>query len=139
MKYDLMDVVLVFISTEKSTDKDELCGMLEVLLDDKTVLFDAVDKAVYEVFFENVAYALGGRKLDWLLISHMEPDHAATIESLLLRYPRLNLDWLLTGKGRMYRDESAPEALPLPVSGPSVSRIVVFYSDNTYQEFHPTE
>jgi hypothetical protein len=36
MKYDLMDVVLVFISTEKSTDKDELCGMLEVLLDDKT-------------------------------------------------------------------------------------------------------
>lgn len=61
------------------------------------------------------------------------------LESLLLHYPRLNLDWLLTGKGRMYRDESAPETLPMPISGPSVSRIVVFYSDNTYQEFHPTE
>ncbi len=34
MKYDLMDVVLVNISTEKNTDKDELCGMLEVLLDE---------------------------------------------------------------------------------------------------------
>ena len=61
------------------------------------------------------------------------------LESLLLHYPRLNLDWLLTGKGRMYRDESAPETLPLPFSSPTVSRIVVFYSDNTYQEFHATE
>ncbi len=58
-----------------------------LLLDEKTVLFDTVDKAVFEVFFENVAHALGGRKLDYLLISHMEPDHAATIEGLLLRHP----------------------------------------------------
>jgi Uncharacterized flavoproteins len=62
-----------------------------LLLDEKTVLFDTCDKAVYEVFFENVAYALGGRKLDYLLISHMEPDHAATIESLLLRYPEARI------------------------------------------------
>ena len=62
-----------------------------LLLDEKTVLFDTVDKAVYEVFFENVAYALGGRKLDYLLISHMEPDHAATIEGLLLRYPETRI------------------------------------------------
>ena len=62
-----------------------------LLLDEKTVLFDTVDKAVYEVFFENVAYALGGRKLDYLLISHMEPDHAATIEGLLLRHPGVRI------------------------------------------------
>ena len=62
-----------------------------LLLDEKTVLFDTVDKAVYEVFFENVAYALGGRKLDYLVISHMEPDHAATIESLVLRYPEVRI------------------------------------------------
>ena len=62
-----------------------------LLLDEKTVLFDTVDKAVFEVFFENVAYALGGRKLDYLLISHMEPDHAATIEGLLLRYPEARI------------------------------------------------
>ncbi len=58
-----------------------------LLLDEKTVLFDTVDKAVYQTFFENLDYALAGRKLDYLVIHHMEPDHAATVESLLLRYP----------------------------------------------------
>ena len=50
-----------------------------LLNDEKTVLFDTVDKAVSRTFFENLAHALGGRKLDYLVISHMEPDHAATI------------------------------------------------------------
>ena len=66
------------------------------------------------------------------------------LESLLLHYPRLNLEWLLTGKGRMYKDASAGEedgAVDLfPASMPGgrdVERIVVFYSDNSYQEFHP--
>lgn len=58
-----------------------------LLLDEKTVLFDTVDKAVYQTFFENLDYALAGRTLDYLVIHHMEPDHAATVESLLLRYP----------------------------------------------------
>ena len=62
-----------------------------LLLDEKTVLFDTVDKAVFEVFFENVAFALGGRKLDYLVISHMEPDHAATIEGLVLRHPEVRI------------------------------------------------
>ena len=62
-----------------------------LLLDEKTVLFDTADKAVGRQFFENVAYALGGRKLDYLLISHMEPDHAATIEDLILRYPEVQI------------------------------------------------
>jgi flavorubredoxin len=62
-----------------------------LLLDEKTVLFDTVDKAVYETFFENVAHGLNGRSLDYLLISHMEPDHAATVESLLLRYPGVKI------------------------------------------------
>ena len=58
-----------------------------LLLDDKTVLFDTVDKAVAHVFFENVAGVLNGRKLDYLIVHHMEPDHAATLEDLLYRYP----------------------------------------------------
>ena len=58
-----------------------------LLLDEKTVLFDTVDKAVARTFFENVAHALNGRKLDYLVVHHMEPDHAATIEDLMLRYP----------------------------------------------------
>ncbi len=62
-----------------------------LLLDEKTVLFDTVDKAVYSVFFENVAYALGGRKLDYLVVHHMEPDHAATLELLVTRYPEAKI------------------------------------------------
>ena len=58
-----------------------------LILDEKTILFDTVDKAVAHNFFDNVAYVLGGRKLDYLVISHMEPDHAATIEDIALRYP----------------------------------------------------
>ena len=72
-----------------------------LLLDEKTVLFDTVDKAVFEVFFENVAHALGGRKLDYLVISHMEPDHAATIEGLLLRYPEVRILCNAKAKGML--------------------------------------
>ena len=60
-----------------------------LLRDEKTVLFDTVDKAVGRTFFENVAHELQGRKLDYLVVSHMEPDHAATIEELTLRYPEV--------------------------------------------------
>ena len=62
-----------------------------LLLDEKTVLFDTVDKAVAHNYFENVAYALGGRKLDYLVVHHMEPDHAATIEDIALRYPEAKI------------------------------------------------
>ena len=62
-----------------------------LLLDEKTVLFDTVDKAVYQVFFENVEFALGGRGLDYLVISHMEPDHAYTIGDLIVRYPDVKI------------------------------------------------
>ena len=62
-----------------------------LLLDEKTVLFDTVDKAVYSVFFENLAYALNGRPLDYLVIHHMEPDHAATLELLVTRYPEAKI------------------------------------------------
>lgn len=62
-----------------------------VLLDEKTVIFDTVDKAVEGTFFENLSYALGGRPLDYLVISHMEPDHAATVESLVIRHPETRI------------------------------------------------
>lgn len=62
-----------------------------LMLDEKTALFDTVDKAVYQTFFENVAYALNGRELDYLVISHLEPDHAYTIEALLVHYPNIKI------------------------------------------------
>ena len=62
-----------------------------LVLDEQTVLFDTVDRAVSEVFFENIAHVLGGRKLDYVVVNHMEPDHAATLQELTLRYPDVRI------------------------------------------------
>ena len=58
-----------------------------LLLDEKTVLFDTVDRAVQHQFFQNLEHALQGRRLDYVFVHHMEPDHAATLGDLLVRYP----------------------------------------------------
>ena len=58
-----------------------------LLLDEKTVLFDTVDKSVSEQFMENVEHVLSGRRLDYVVIQHMEPDHSATLAELLRRHP----------------------------------------------------
>ena len=62
-----------------------------LLMDEKTVLFDTVDAAVADVFFENLKHLLGERTLDCLVIHHMEPDHSATLGGLLLRYPGVKI------------------------------------------------
>lgn len=55
--------------------------------DEKTALFDTVDSAVGDLFFENLAHALDGRALDYVVIQHMEPDHSATLGRLLEKFP----------------------------------------------------
>ena len=55
--------------------------------DEKTVLFDTVDSAVSDRFFENLAHALDGRALDYVVVQHMEPDHSATLGLLLEKFP----------------------------------------------------
>lgn len=62
-----------------------------LLLDEKTVLFDTVDRAVSDTFFENVEGVLNGRKLDYLVIHHMEPDHSASFEGIVDRYPNVKV------------------------------------------------
>ena len=62
-----------------------------VILDEKTALMDTADVSVGAQFLENVAAALNGRGLDYLVIDHMEPDHAAMIEAVLLRWPGVQI------------------------------------------------
>lgn len=62
-----------------------------LVLDEKTVLIDTVDKSVAGVFFENLEHLLAGRKLDYLIVNHMEPDHAATLGELKLRHPETQI------------------------------------------------
>lgn len=58
-----------------------------LILDEKTAILDTVDSSVSAQYLENVAHVLNGRKLDYLIVNHMEPDHCANIEELVRRYP----------------------------------------------------
>lgn len=62
-----------------------------LLLDEKTVLFDTVDWSICRQFLENIQAVLNGRSLDYLVINHMEPDHGAAIEEIILRYPDVKI------------------------------------------------
>ena len=62
-----------------------------LLMDDKTVLFDTVDSAVRTTFRENVAHVLNGRAPDYLVVHHMEPDHAAEMADLARQYPDMGI------------------------------------------------
>ena len=62
-----------------------------VLKDEKTVLFDTVDWAVSSQLFENLEAVLGGRALDYVIVNHMEPDHCATLEDVVRRYPEVKV------------------------------------------------
>ena len=59
-----------------------------LITDEKTVLFDTADHAIGHQFLENIKAVLNGRALDYLVVNHMEPDHCAMIEELILRYPK---------------------------------------------------
>ena len=62
-----------------------------VLLDEKTVLLDTVDRSVSDLFLENLAHVLGGRKLDYIVVNHMEPDHCATLQEVARLYPEAKI------------------------------------------------
>ena len=61
------------------------------------------------------------------------------LESLLLHYPALNIDWVITGKGKMYKeDPSNPsENSFFAQNNKTVAKITVFYDDGTFEEFQP--
>ncbi|WP_414601481.1 FprA family A-type flavoprotein [Faecalicoccus sp.] len=62
-----------------------------VLLDKKNVLFDTVDWSVCGQFLENLKHILDGKKLDVIVIHHVEPDHLASLEEVMLRYPEARI------------------------------------------------
>ncbi|MDS0526253.1 FprA family A-type flavoprotein [Clostridium sp. SHJSY1] len=71
-----------------------------LLLDEKTVLFDTVDWSICRQFLENIKSVLADRDLDYMVINHVEPDHAACIEEIILRYPNVKI--VCTQKAAMF-------------------------------------
>ena len=74
-----------------------------VLTDEKTVLIDTADWSVGKQFIENVEYVLAGKPLDVLIVNHFEPDHAATLGEILLRYPDVTV--VTTAKGKAFAEQ----------------------------------
>ncbi len=62
-----------------------------LLMDKQSVLFDTVDWSACRQLLENIEYLLGDKKLDVLVINHMEPDHGACVEEILIRYPNVKV------------------------------------------------
>lgn len=62
-----------------------------LLLDEKNVLFDTVDWSAGRQFIENIQSVLGDKPLDYLVVNHVEPDHAAALEEILLRFPTVKI------------------------------------------------
>lgn len=62
-----------------------------LIQDEKTALLDTVDHTAGKQFMENLEHVLCGRKLDYLIVNHMEPDHCALIDEIVLRYPEIQV------------------------------------------------
>lgn len=62
-----------------------------LLLDQKTVVFDTVDSSASKQFLENIDHVLNGRKLDYVIVQHMEMDHAATLGELVFHHPEVTI------------------------------------------------
>lgn len=62
-----------------------------LIVDEKTVLVDTVDVCYSDIFLKKIADALQGRPLDYLIVNHMEPDHAGSIRLLRQQYPDVQI------------------------------------------------
>lgn len=62
-----------------------------LILDEKTAVMDTVDQRKSEEWFSNLNHSLAGRTVDYLIVSHLEPDHSANIQRLAEAYPAARL------------------------------------------------
>ncbi|MFI3264329.1 MAG: FprA family A-type flavoprotein [Rikenellaceae bacterium] len=62
-----------------------------VILDEKIAIFDTVDVRKLDQWFEQLKTALGERTPDYLVVTHLEPDHAAGIAKVAEAYPQMKL------------------------------------------------
>ena len=78
-----------------------------IIIDEKIAVMDTVDGAFSGEFLQNIEQVLAGRKPDYLVIQHMEPDHSASIPAFLQRYPETVV--VSTAMGFKYMGQFFPE------------------------------
>ncbi len=89
VKYVGVDDATIELFESQYTIPDGMCYNSYVILDERVAILDAVDDLVLEQWMANIEEALAGRTPDYVVISHMEPDHSAGLEALLAKYPSI--------------------------------------------------
>ena len=72
-----------------------------LILDEKTAVMDTVDQRKTDEWFDNLNKALDGKTPDYLVVSHLEPDHAANIQNFVEKYPTAKLVLSMKAKAMM--------------------------------------
>ena len=62
-----------------------------IIVDEKVVVIDTIERSKMDDYVENIEQLLNGRKVDYLVINHMEPDHTGAIKALLCHYPDVKI------------------------------------------------
>ncbi len=69
-----------------------------LIKDSKIVVMDTVDERATDPWFDNLSEALDGKAPDYLVVSHLEPDHAANIQRFISKYP----DTIIVGNAKTF-------------------------------------
>ena len=86
-----------------------------IILDEKIAVMDTVDRRATDEWFANLDKALGGQRPDYLVISHLEPDHAANIGAFVEKYP----DAMLVGNAKTFA--MLPQFFPMDLTKKTVT------------------
>ena len=62
-----------------------------LIMDEKITIMDTVDSSITRQYLENIEFLLDGKEADYLVVSHMEPDHCSNIDELTRRYPNMKI------------------------------------------------
>ena len=104
-----------------------------LIQDEKTALLDTVDQAIAERFFENLEHALQGKPLNYVIVNHMEPDHAATLGETLSRHPEAVVIPVKLRDGTVTYDTQTAARDTVTTGGPeTLTSLKTFLSGDTW-------
>ena len=86
-----------------------------VILDDKIAVMDTADKIVGKQWLSNLKSVLGGRKPDYLVVQHLEPDHSANIQILCELYPEMRIICSAKAKAMLPQFADVDETIITPM------------------------
>ena len=109
IKYIGVDDAEMRLFESQYVTPDGMCYNSYVILDEKVAIMDTSDSRTLAQWFDNLATALGDRQPDYLIVHHLEPDHASGIAEVCARYPRLQVVCSAKAKQMMpqYFEDSA--------------------------------